>query len=426
MIKMLRRRPLAFTILAATLLALQPMHVWGEEPVVEVPTQNTTTASTGDETGAFSLPHIPLSFSLFTRDGYDDNSGTSGAAKGSWFTDEGLSLAYNLSTLRTHLNLRSGADITYYPDQTSGQRNDVNSYLNLLLTYNISVRLKLDTSLYATYRTEPDFGSNVGPENVRANYFTTLDNFSAKYNWSLRFSTVTSYKFQLVQYDSSSIGTSQNRVGDTFGEELRFNWLRQSTTLLGEYRFEMLNYSEAARDSTTHFALVGIDESFSPQLRVVVRGGATFRSFTDGGGRTDPHFEGSLNYTGAHHASVAWTSSYGVEEPSSPDVLSRTTFRTGLRLRYGITARITAIVNGDYHHDENQGSASSGSSSGGSTGKGSSGFSEDAFAVSLTARYAINRRFTFDLRFEHSEVNSGESQRDYARNRYSAGLTFNY
>ncbi len=171
--KMLRRHPLAFTILAVALLSFYPAHAWAEEPVVDAAAPDTTVPA-GDETGAFSLPRIPLSLSLFTRDGYDDNSRTLGSGQGTWFTDEGITLSYNLSTLKTQLNLRSGADLTYYPDQT-GRRNRVNAYLDLSVTENISLRLKLDSSVYAAYRTEPDFSSDVGAENVRSNYCTTLD-----------------------------------------------------------------------------------------------------------------------------------------------------------------------------------------------------------------------------------------------------------
>jgi hypothetical protein len=107
-----------------------------------------------------------------------------------------------------------------------------------------------------------------------------------------------------------------------------------------------------------------------------------------------------------------------VEEPSSAGVLVRTTFRTGLQLSYGLSARISSTLAGYYHHDENQGLNG--------TGAAQPGFSEDSFDLSLNVRYAISGRFTFDVGIQHSEVTSGQTSRDYTRNRYSAGLTFNY
>jgi hypothetical protein len=287
----------------------------------------------------------------------------------------------------------------------------------LSLSHNISLRLKLDATIYATYRTEPDFSSDVGLNTRSNNFFQTDDRFSAKYDWLLHFSTVTSYRFRLVQYEGSSLGSLQNRVENTFGEELRFN-LWPLTTVLGEYRFEVINYESALRDSTTHFTLVGVDQSLSPQLRFVVRGGATFRAYTNDGDRIDPHFEGSLTYTGAHHLSLGWNTSYGIEEANATDASNRTTFRTGLSLKYGLSARLSSTVSAYYHHDENE--------AGNLLGKVSTGFSEDAFEISLGVRYAIYRRFNVDLGYIRSQVNSGEAGRSYSRNRYTIGLNFTY
>lgn len=396
-------------------MSFPPVHAWGHEPVVEVITQNAT-VSTADEGGVDLLSRFPVRFSLSVRGGYDANFRTSGAAQGSWFTNEGVTLSYDLPNERTPLRLRSGADLTYYPDKTSGRTDRVNAYLDLSLTHNISSRLKLDASVYATYRAEPDFSSDVGPSSVQGNYFNTLESFSATYHWSLRFSTVTSDKFRLVQYEQSSVGTSQNRFEDTIGQQFRFSLSPRDTVLAGEYRFTVIDYESSTRDSTTHFVLVGVDQGFSPQLKLVVRGGLTFRSYSEGRSQTNPNFESSLSYAGAHQLSLSWTTRYGIEAPSSVNAFSRTTARTGLQLKYDLSARITATVSGYYRHDENQGLNSV-----------SPGFSADAFDVSVGVRYALNRRFTFDLSYQFSEVTSGNAgQANYARNRYSAGLNFNY
>ena len=307
----------------------------------------------------------------------------------------------------------------------------MDTFLDLSLSHYFSPRATVAASVSATYRTEPDFSSNIGPENIRANYFYTADSASVEYHWTPLFSTVTSDAFDRIQYDSSSIGTSINRSENTVGEEFRFSW-RPDIILIANYRFQLVDYDSSLLNSTTHFALVGIQKEFNPQLKAVVRGGATFRSYKDDGSRTDPYFEGSLVYAGAHNSTLSWNVRYGIEEPnltaSSPAISSRTTFRTGLQLEYALSARISARLGGYYHHDENQGFNSTGNVSSGfnSTGNVSSGFSSDSFEVSLGVRYAIRRYFTFDLDYQHSEVTSGQSARDYSRNRYSAGLTFTY
>src|SRR4029077_2712398 len=168
---------------------------------------------------------------------------------------------------------------------TTARSTDVNTFLDLSLSHYFSPRTTFEGSVYATYRTEPDFSSNVGVENVRANYFYTVDSASVEFHLTPLLSTVTSDSFDRIQYDSSSIGTSINRSDNTIGEEFRFSY-RPDIILIANYRFETVNYDSLPLDSTTHFALVGIQKEFNPQLKAVVRAGATFRSYTDDGSRT--------------------------------------------------------------------------------------------------------------------------------------------
>ena len=49
--------------------------------------------------------------------------------------------------------------------------DDKNGNVTLSITHNSSTRLSFYTNVYAAYETEPDFKSDVGPENVRAHTF---------------------------------------------------------------------------------------------------------------------------------------------------------------------------------------------------------------------------------------------------------------
>jgi Putative beta-barrel porin 2 len=381
-------------------------------------------ADTGEGAGGMSLlTRLPVHLSLTVRSGYDDNL-LGGTGSGSWFTDGGASLSYKLSNERTTLNLDSGAHVTYYPAQSGGhQADDLNIYLTLTGSEHVNSRVKVDVNALAAYQTEPDFSSNVGVENRRADYFQTSDSASVHYSWSSRFSTVLGDSLQRVQYESSSIGSTQDRFDDTISCQLQFHLLPEKTSLIGEYRFEVVRYDTlSGGDSLTHYGLVGIDETFNPQLKATVRGGATLRTFDDGGSRTDPHFEGSLSYAGAHHSTLSWTSSYGVEQPNVAGVLSRVTFRTGLQVKYDLTSRISATFDGFYHHDKNEGTIPSAVTPSTPT----SGFSENAFDLALTGRYAIKGFLTFDVTVDHSQLASSTSSQNYSRNRYSAGFTFTY
>jgi hypothetical protein len=367
---------------------------------------------TPNEGGVDLLSHFPIHLSLGVDMGYDDNVTLRPSGEGSLFTGENVVLSYDRPGERTQLYLLGVGRFDQFFDVS---QDDKNANVTLSLTHNSSTRLSFYASVYAGYQTEPNFKSDIGPENVRAAHFETSDIFSVTYHWLLRFTTVTSDTFRRIKYDESSIGTFQDRVDNTLSEQLQFS-LTSRTNLVGEYRFEMINYDTAPIDSITHYALAGVDHHFTEQLFFHALGGESFRSLENDGDTANPYFEGSLNYVSNNH-SLNWTTSYGLEAPNAADVSVRTTFRTGLNLTYGLTGRISSTAAVYYHHDENEGPISSGSSSVGS---------QDSFDLTLGLRYTINTRFALHVDYDHTTVGSLGSTSGYSRNRYFAGLTFNY
>ena len=364
--------------------------------------------------GAGGGPSVPFGITAGVQMGYNDNVRLGGAgASGSLSVRENLTLSYDRYWEGTQLNVLAVGRFAQFLDVGT---DDKDGNLTLSLTRNISTRLSVLANVYAAYQTEPDFISNVGPENVRADHFYTTDVFSVSYHWLPRLNTVTSYSFGLVKYVQSSAQTSQqDRTQHTFGEQLQFS-LTSRTKIVGAYRFQIVNYDTAPRDSTTHFALAGIAHNLTEHVAVNVLGGESFRSFKNDGDSVNPHVEGSLTYAGSNH-SLNWTTSYGVEEPSLQQALSRTTLRTGLRLTYDLTSRISSTAGVFYHHDENEAASPSGTSRIGS---------QDTFNLTFGLKYAINKHFAMQVDYQHSSQSSVGTTSGYSRNRYSAGLTYTY
>ncbi len=150
-----------------------------------------------------------------------------------------------------------------------------------------SPRLTLGVTVNAVYTSEPSFAANVGPTQRAGNYFATADGLSAAYQWSPRFSTVSTYSFRLVRYQNSSTAAFSDRQENTLGEEFRFD-LWRDTVLVADYRFLVVNYVTNPLDSTTNFALAGVEHVFNRRLQGQFRGGVSFRSFDQGGSEVDP------------------------------------------------------------------------------------------------------------------------------------------
>ena len=244
----------------------------------------------------------------------------------------------------------------------SGQ-NETAGNVTLSLTHNFSSRLSFYASVYGTYQNEPNFtiqcrpAERAQPVLRHSGYFCRLliIGFS-------RLSTVTSYTFERVQYFSSSNGNSQNgvqntlaqnRIQNTFSEEFQFS-LTSRTVLVGEYRFEAIDYDTAPLNSTTNSLLAGVNHNLTEHLMVHVRGGESFRSLENDGNTASPYFEGSLGYVSSNH-SLNWTTSYGFESPTATGATTTKTWRTGLNLTYDLTSRLSSTTGVYYHHDENQG-----------------------------------------------------------------------
>src|SRR5437762_14313473 len=391
--------PLAL-LFAASFLALQSGRTWAQ-----------ATGSTFERVGVGWLPGIPIQITAGWDAGYDDNVTLQPSGEGSIFTRENVVLTYNRPGERTQFFVMGVGRFSQYFD-VSGQ-NETAGNVTLSLTHNFSSRLSFYASVYGSYQNQPNFQSNVGPENVVSPFFDTVDIFSLTYHWSSRLSLVTSYTFERVQYTSSSTGNSQNRVQNTFGEELQFN-LTSRTVLLGEYRFEAIDYDTAPLNSTTNFVLAGINHNLTEHLMVHVRGGESFRSLENDGNMASPYFEGTLGYVRSNH-SLNWTTSYGYESPTAKGATTTKTWSTGLNMTYDIYSRLSSTIGVYYHHDENQGGTETSS-----TG------TQDSLDLKIGLRYTVNKHFSLHLDYNHTTQSSLGSTPGYTRNRYFGGVTYTY
>ena len=358
------------------------------------------------------LPAVPIQITAGADMGYDDNVNTSPNGDASVFARENIVLTYARPGEQTQVSLIGVGRFEQFFDLGT---DDKNGNVTLSIAHNSSTRLSFYANVYAAYETEPDFKSDVGPENVRSPHFNTIDIFAVTYYWLPRLSTVTSYTFQLVKYASASIAAEQDRTDNTFDETVQFS-LTSRTNLVGDYRYQITDYDTAPNDSTTHYLLFGIDHHLTEHLIVHARGGPSLRSLKNDGDSTTPYFEGSLEYIKSNH-SLNWTTSYGYEAPNEANASIRKTFRTGLVLTYNLTSRLSSTTSVYFHHDENQDSASSGTGSAGS---------QDSLDLLLSFGYTINKHFVLRLDYSHTTLSSLGATPGYSRNSYSAGLTYTY
>src|SRR5207237_5598508 len=120
----------------------------------------------------------------------------------------------------------------------------------------------------------------------------TDDRLSAHYSLSPRWSSVTGYSLNALEYESSA-ASGHDRLQHSFSEQLRYLWM-PTTTVSGEYRFSLNEAQGAGGESTTQSLIAGLEQSFSPRFKAGLRSGVQFRSGS--GGQTSPYVETSLTY----------------------------------------------------------------------------------------------------------------------------------
>ena len=373
---------------------------------------------TGGPSGVGIFSPTPVQISAFISGGYDDNVNTLHTGKqGSAFTSGNVILDYTFGDPRLQLKLNAGGGGSYYYEHVSGQNYDIDLKGALGITYKSSPRLTLGSTLLVDYLSEPSFDAPGGLNSRNGNYLYTADNVFVGYTWWQCFATKTSYAYEAYNYDNSAVGAVSNRVSNTFGNEFRFQ-LEPTTNLVAEYRYQIVSYGSSSLDSTTHYALGGIDHAFNPRLSATLRGGAEFRSYDQDGDRTGPYFEGLVTYALGKRTSVSWSSHYGLEEPDVAGSQSRTTFRTGLQTNFNLTSRISTNIGLYYVHDDYHGFTPGPIVTG--------PFTENTFDGNLSLHYAITPLIGVQAGYHYTDVNSDILLREYSRNHVSAGVSLTF
>jgi len=408
-----------------------------EAPIQIRPDEWSPVAGTEVNAPEFNIGrHFQLSGSL--NGGYDDNVNLTPTGSPSWYANPTGTFGYRFGNARLAMDLLTGGGINYYFDHPGGRYYDPIVYLTFSLAYKVTPRLTLNFLTSSAYESQPEYSTEFTANRRLGNYFRTDDRLSLHYSLSPRWSSVTGYSLNALEYESSA-ASGRDRLQHSFSEHLRYLWM-PTTTVSGEYRFSINETQNNQGGSTTQSLIAGLEQSFSPRFRADLRSGIQFRSSDNGGGQTSPYVETSLEYqlgsqgrTSSRRSSagtyIIWTSRYSIEESDLQQGAGRETFRTNLKLNYAITARISASLALIYSHgDTATTNQISSRSLGGSA-------TENIFDITPSVRYAITQHCAVNVGYRYTEVDrpsratvlqSPQDITSYSRNRYFAGITISF
>jgi hypothetical protein len=247
--------------------------------------------------------------------------------------------------------------------------------------------------------------------------FFVSNNLWASYNWTTRFSTVTSYSTNWISYDDASL-ESEDNTQHVFSEQFRYGLTRKTTATL-EYRFSFTDYPHnPAAESNSHFILLGVDRPLGRFLTMSLNAGAEFRSY-DGplGNATSPYGEASVVYLAKKNTTFRFYYRAGLEDTGRAGTQSSFSHRGGVSMSHqfghGISANLAV--------DNINSSFTRGTS-------GQKDQTENTFHASAGVNYYRHlwRRFGLNASYTFSLVSSDDELSDYSRHRVSLGVSANF
>lgn len=362
----------------------------------------------------YSQPKFKTTVTL--TEGYDDNALTAHSNPvRSGFTAIQANGFADLGSPRTAFTVGIGGGVTYYYSRP-GRKYDYLASLNLNLAHKVTDRFTISLGAYLTYQVEPDYTLLVAQNRVNGQYFYTGDTLSATYQWTRRFSTVTSYQLVGIFYEDQAARVANDYVAQTFANQFRF-LLLPTTTLVGEYRLGTVNYMYGTdRDVLTNYFLVGVDHSFTPKFTVSMRVGGEIQSQKVGGSFSSPYGEATLTYAYQKLSNIQGYVRYGFDYSNVTVNQTNRALRMGFQLNHGISPKLSFYLGCFYEHDDF-------SSVPGFAG---SGYTDDSFSISTGIRYTITPRLTLQLGYVRSQLLSDQTTLEYHRDVASIGGTYSF
>ncbi len=356
---------------------------------------------------------VPFSVTVASSVGWDSNMNSSSANEHeSGYWQNGISVYVPMGDRRNHLNVGAHYSNIWYFDPAPGS-DDVyhNGRFTLDFVRAISPRLTVANSFYLAYETEPDYLIGASTNRRVNQYLYGYNNLSVTYLWTPRFSTVTGYTITGVKYDDDQF-SGQDRLTHIISQQFRYA-LSRTTSVTADYRFQINNYdSNPEADSTSHFALVGVDHSFSPRLAGSARVGAEFRDY-DGalGDSTAPYLEAALTYRAGKNTTLRWFHFLGLDDSDLSGFSESYSYRTGLSAEQRLTERLSGNVALHYVHTEYSDSPVL------------DDLSDDLFAGSVGLDYRVWRNISLTANYWYTVNSSDNADREFDRHRVSLGVT---
>lgn len=421
----------------------------------------------------------PWSFAATVRGFYDDNyltlpriiPGTTPGtfvhgARDSWGVETVPAISFNHSTADTLVSASYIYDMQWYQDKEG--TTDQTHQFNVKLDHEFSERYKLtlnenfvvaqeptvlDASVISTpLRVAGNNIRNTAGADLTAQVTKLLDVHLGYGNTYYAYQENAGDEYPSDSYPSYS--ALLDRMDQTATVDTRWKMLPQTTGILG-YQFEHLNYTSpediifapvpstvspndpaflttklygpghfvaSSRNQNSHFAYVGADESFNPNLNGSLRVGAQYIDYYNFGNTSlSPYVDASMTYQYLPQSTVqlgvkhVHNSTDVAGTVGSTPVLDEESTSIYMALTHQVNPRFTIGL---------MGQAQLSTFNGGGTAY--NGLGEDFYIVNLNLAYHFSPWLTGEVGYNYSKLNTSLTVRGYSRDVVYLGLRATY
>lgn len=303
-------------------------------------------ALTVSSAATYAATENVIQFQNHVRIGYDDNIYQNSTDEGSAFITEIINLSANLTfSSRTDALLYWEPEFRYRADADP----DFVTYQNLYakLNHALTERAFLTLSDRLFYR-QMD-GQSGGVDDSNQNYFENDLNGAVNYTLNdISFLTLgAGYSFRI--WDDSDYGEWQNgEGGNDFNEfSADFSYYRQikpnKTQVMAGIDYFNLEYDGSRGGFDSLSLIVGVDQTFNPQITAFGRVGYTMSTIDQVGGDEDtsaPYFKAGVEVNPSEKTKVSGSLGYSLSRSENSAYNAQDRFDIGVSVRRDLTAKI--------------------------------------------------------------------------------------
>ncbi|MCX6970911.1 MAG: hypothetical protein NTV93_12290 [Verrucomicrobia bacterium] len=357
-------------------------------------TDETNAGSSLNPIGIFES--TPFTYLFNVNEGYNSNFyAVHDDPTPTWFTSFQAQVDYKFGDPRLQLTASLGGGVTYNYSVVKEDQLQFNGRITLAAVYLLTPRLTISGSTSTGFQPQQNGGGANLSNQFTGSMFYTNTNLQAAYQWSEKFSTVTSYSGTVNYFFDQQTNNQQGYNNQSFWQSTitqSFNWLLlPKTTITAQYLATPTVFmGNSGLNNFGNGVQVGFTQVFNPRFKWTLLGGAQVNTNPS---RVLPTGQTSLSYQFGPASTLTWNAQLGTQAPSINGVGMTPTFSSGLAINHAFTPRISANLGFNFQEmwfGDQPGVINA--------------FNETTFNVNLTVNYRINRHISLSAGCQYTDV----------------------